>query len=49
MCASAYANSLRHAPEIALHAARIEAGIEPERFRLLRPGEVWEVAANRIT
>ncbi len=36
------------APEIALHAARIEAGIEPERFRLLRPGEVWEIAARAV-
>ena len=34
------------APESALDAARIDAGIEPERFRLLKPGQVWEVEAQ---
>jgi L-ascorbate metabolism protein UlaG (beta-lactamase superfamily) len=34
------------APEQALVAARINAGIEPEQFRLLRPGQVWEVEAK---
>ena len=31
----------------ALDEARVEAGVEPERFRLLRPGQVWEVDAVR--
>jgi len=31
------------APVAALVAARAAAGIAPERFRLLRPGEVWEL------
>jgi L-ascorbate metabolism protein UlaG (beta-lactamase superfamily) len=31
------------APVAALTAARTEAGIAPERFRLLKPGEVWEL------
>jgi L-ascorbate metabolism protein UlaG (beta-lactamase superfamily) len=31
------------APVEALVAARAAAGIAPERFRLLRPGEVWEL------
>jgi L-ascorbate metabolism protein UlaG (beta-lactamase superfamily) len=31
------------APVEALIAARAAAGIAPERFRLLRPGEVWEL------
>ena len=34
------------APEQALDAARVEAGIEPERFRLLKPGQVWEIEAS---
>jgi hypothetical protein len=29
-----------------LHAARIDAGIDPETFRLLKPGQVWEVEAK---
>jgi L-ascorbate metabolism protein UlaG (beta-lactamase superfamily) len=36
------------APERALEAARVDAEIEPERFRLLKPGEVWEVEARAI-
>jgi L-ascorbate metabolism protein UlaG (beta-lactamase superfamily) len=32
------------APTLALKDARAAAGIAPERFRMLRPGEVWEVA-----
>ena len=36
------------APERALIKARIEAEIEPERFRLLKPGQVWEVKANAV-
>jgi L-ascorbate metabolism protein UlaG (beta-lactamase superfamily) len=36
------------APERALHAARIDAAIEPERFRLLKPGQFWEVAAKAM-
>ncbi len=31
------------APVRALAAARREAGIAPERFRMLKPGEVWEL------
>lgn len=31
------------APERALIAAREEAGISPDRFRLLKPGQVWEL------
>ena len=30
------------APEQALQTARIDAGIDPEQFRLLKPGQVWE-------
>jgi hypothetical protein len=29
------------APVKALAAARLTAGIAPERFRVLQPGEVW--------
>jgi L-ascorbate metabolism protein UlaG (beta-lactamase superfamily) len=36
------------APVAALETARVEAGIEPERFRLLRPGQVWDVEARAI-
>jgi L-ascorbate metabolism protein UlaG (beta-lactamase superfamily) len=36
------------APAKALERARIDAGIEPERFRLLKPGQVWEVAALAV-
>jgi L-ascorbate metabolism protein UlaG (beta-lactamase superfamily) len=36
------------APEQALIKARVEAGVIPEQFRLLRPGEVWEVKANAV-
>jgi L-ascorbate metabolism protein UlaG (beta-lactamase superfamily) len=31
------------APVAALEEARAAAGLSPERFRLLRPGEVWEL------
>jgi L-ascorbate metabolism protein UlaG (beta-lactamase superfamily) len=31
------------APVTALAAARAAAGIAPERFRLLQPGEVWQL------
>ena len=34
------------APEQALETARIDADISPEQFRLLKPGQVWEVAAR---
>jgi len=34
------------APEQALHAARVEAGIDPETFRLLKPGQVWQIEAQ---
>ena len=36
------------APVQALETARVEAGIDPERFRLLRPGQVWNVEARAI-
>jgi L-ascorbate metabolism protein UlaG (beta-lactamase superfamily) len=36
------------APERALHTARVEAEIEPERFRLLRPGQFWNVEARAV-
>jgi L-ascorbate metabolism protein UlaG (beta-lactamase superfamily) len=36
------------APEVALHAARINAGIGPEQFRLLKPGQFWEVEAMAV-
>jgi L-ascorbate metabolism protein UlaG (beta-lactamase superfamily) len=31
------------APEQALVAARAAAGVAPERFRTLKPGQVWEL------
>jgi L-ascorbate metabolism protein UlaG (beta-lactamase superfamily) len=37
------------APVEALEKARIAADIEPDRFRLLRPGQVWDVPGIRIT
>ena len=50
--------SLRHVPAHrradrragagADQAARIEAEIEPERFRLLKPGQVWEIEARAV-
>ncbi len=36
------------APERALVAARVDAGIEPEQFRLLKPGQVWEMKAQAV-
>ena len=36
------------APVEALEVARVEAGIDPERFRLLKPGQVWEIAAHAV-
>jgi L-ascorbate metabolism protein UlaG (beta-lactamase superfamily) len=36
------------APERALVAARVDAGIEPEQFRLLKPGQVWDVKAQSV-
>ena len=36
------------APEHALIAARVEAGISPETFRVLKPGQVWEVEAKAM-
>jgi len=36
------------APVEGLEAARVNAGIEPERFRLLRPGQVWSVEARAV-
>ena len=32
------------APAIALKEARAAAGIAPERFRMMRPGEAWEIS-----
>ena len=37
------------APVRALDVARVNEGIEPDRFRRLEPGQFWEVAAVRIT
>ena len=34
------------APMQALEAARVDAGIEPERFRVLKPGQFWDVEAR---
>jgi L-ascorbate metabolism protein UlaG (beta-lactamase superfamily) len=31
------------APELALAAARTKAGLDAERFRTMKPGEVWEL------
>ena len=39
-------NEAIDAPEKALETARVEAGLEPDRFRLLRPGQVWTVEAR---
>jgi L-ascorbate metabolism protein UlaG (beta-lactamase superfamily) len=36
------------APVRALEAARVEAEIEPERFRLLKPGQFWDVEARAV-
>jgi L-ascorbate metabolism protein UlaG (beta-lactamase superfamily) len=36
------------APVRALEAARVEAEIEPERFRILKPGQFWEVEARVV-
>ena len=36
------------APVEALEAARVEAGVGPDQFRLLRPGEVWEAEAKVV-
>src|SRR5258708_3101187 len=36
------------APVRALEAARVEAEIEPERFRLLKPGQVWDVEVRVV-
>ena len=36
-------NEAIDAPEKALVAARVNAGIEPDRFRVLKPGQVWEI------
>jgi L-ascorbate metabolism protein UlaG (beta-lactamase superfamily) len=36
------------APVTALEVARVHAEIEPERFRLLQPGQVWEVEARAV-
>jgi L-ascorbate metabolism protein UlaG (beta-lactamase superfamily) len=36
------------APVRALETARVEAEIEPERFRLLKPGQVWDVEARAV-
>jgi hypothetical protein len=36
------------APVTALEVARVHAEIEPERFRLLQPGQVWEVEAKAV-
>ena len=37
------------APARALDVARVNASIEPERFRRLEPGQFWDVPAIRIT
>jgi hypothetical protein len=31
------------APMLALAAARAKAGLAPDRFRTMQPGEVWEL------
>jgi L-ascorbate metabolism protein UlaG (beta-lactamase superfamily) len=36
------------APCEALREALVDAGIEASRFRILRPGEVWEAPAERV-
>jgi L-ascorbate metabolism protein UlaG (beta-lactamase superfamily) len=36
------------APVRALEAARVEAEVEPERFRILKPGQFWEVEAKAV-
>jgi L-ascorbate metabolism protein UlaG (beta-lactamase superfamily) len=36
------------APEQALTKARVEAEISPEQFRLLKPGQVWEIEAKAV-
>src|ERR1041384_3273384 len=41
-------NEAIDAPVEALEIARVEAGIDPERFRLLRPGQVWNVEARAV-
>jgi L-ascorbate metabolism protein UlaG (beta-lactamase superfamily) len=41
-------NEAIDAPIEALIKARVEAGIEPERFRLLKPGQIWEVHAKAV-
>jgi L-ascorbate metabolism protein UlaG (beta-lactamase superfamily) len=37
------------APARALDMARVDAGVDPERFRRLAPGQFWEIAAVRVT
>jgi L-ascorbate metabolism protein UlaG (beta-lactamase superfamily) len=37
------------APVRALDVARVNEGVEPDRFRRLEPGQFWEVPAVRIT
>jgi L-ascorbate metabolism protein UlaG (beta-lactamase superfamily) len=41
-------NEAIDAPEQALIKARVDAEIEPDKFRLLRPGQVLEVKANAV-
>ena len=36
------------APVEALETARVNAGIEPDKFRLLKPGQFWEVEARAM-
>ena len=36
------------APEQALQPRASTPGIDPEQFRLLKPGQVWEIAARAV-
>ena len=42
-------NEAIDAPPIALRAALLEAGIEAERLRAMRPGEVWQELSQSIS
>ena len=41
-------NEAIDAPVEALIKARVEAEIEPDRFRLLKPGQVWGIEARAV-
>jgi L-ascorbate metabolism protein UlaG (beta-lactamase superfamily) len=42
-------NEAIDAPPVALRAALVDAEIEPDRFRALRPGEVWQEPSQAIS